>query len=351
MHRSAGRVFSLCKNQSLPGLLLVSLFAGVPAAHAGTLVSWLDDSAACVATLAGFNEDRPWLQLRIAEDRVTVMVESGGRDNVLATISCESDGGIAEGAAYAVPEAISGGIDLPDERLQRGAYDRAGLAALIERGRSLADVPEQIPSSLVVTSLALPEPVVQITISFDQPELRSLTFDSAGREIEDRSPPAASWEAPQVENAPSLGIEAPIRSGTQVMEYLRGALGSKTVVHRLIVDGGMVTAAYDDAAAGFVLRQWTVDGGTLVSGSPAAPIESQQAELYKRCSRPATAGELPGAFEHLHKKLGKRIDGAMMLILDCYANGGKAIEWELLGGDGKVVEGQPLMQEKFPFKP
>lgn len=337
---------------SLLGLLLVGLVAGVPAAHADTLDSWLDDSAACLATLAGFNEERPWLQLKIAEDRVTVMVESGGRDNVLVTLSCETDGqSIAEGAAYAVPEAMSGGTDLPDERLQRDAYDRGGLAALVERGRSLADAPEQIPLSLEVTSLALPEPIVQTTISFQQPELRSLSFDAAGREIEDRSPPDASWVPAETVTGPSLGIETPIRSGAKVMEFLGGVIGSKTVVHRLIIDGGMVTAAYDDAAAGYVMRQWTVDDGMLVGSGPPTPIEGQLADLYKRCSRPAVAAELPRAFEKLHKKLGARVDGALMLILDCYANGGKAIEWELLGGDGKVVEGQALLQEKFRFEP
>lgn len=333
-------------------LLLVGVVAGAPAAHADALGSWLDDSASCLATLAGFNEGRPWVQLKIKDDQVSVIVESGGRDNVLVTLSCESGGdGIAEGAAFAVPEEISGGTELPNERLQRGAYDRAGLAALVERGRSIAGVPEQIPSSLVVTSLALPEPVVQTTLSFEQPELRTLTFDSAGREIEDQSPPEASWVAPTVKSAPSLGIEAPIRSGTQVMEFLRGALGSKTVVHRLVVDAGMVTAAYDDATTGFVMRQWTVNDGMLVGSTPATPIDSQLGELYKRCGRPATADELPAAFKNLRKKLGARIDGAIMLILDCYANGGKAIEWELLGGDGKLVEGQALLQEKFRFQP
>ncbi len=331
---------------------LAGLLACVPAVQAEGLESWLDDSAACVATLAGFNEGRPWLQLKIADDRVTVMVESGGRDNVLATLSCGGGGdGISEGAAFAVPEEISGGTDLPDERLQRNAYDRAGLAALVERGRSLADVPEQIPLSMVVTSLALPEPVVQTTLTFGQPGPRSITFDSAGREVEDRSPPEASWLAPKAENKPSLGIQEPIRSGVQVMEFLRGVLGSNTVVHRLIVDGGMVTAAYDDATAVYVLRQWTVDEGMLVGSGPATPIDAQLAELYKRCSRPATAGELPGAIEKLLKKVGKRIDVAMMLTLDCYANGGRAIEWELLGGDGKMVAGQPLLQEKFRFEP
>jgi len=338
--------------QSLLRLLLVGLVAGVPSAHADALGSWLDDSASCVSTLVGFNEGRPWVQLKIEDDRVTVFVESGGRDNVVATLSCVGGGdGISEGAAFTVPEEISGGTDLPDERLQRGAYDRAGLAALVERGRRLADVPEQVPLSLVVTSLALPEPVVQTTISFEQPELRNVTFDSAGREIEDRAPPESSWVTPKVESAPSLGIAEPIRSGAKVMEFLRGVLGSKTVVHRLIVDTGMVTVAYDDAAAGFVLRQWTVDEGTLASSDPARPIDKQLSELYKRCSRPATAGELPGAFENVIKQLGKRIDVAMMLTLDCYANGGKTIEWELLGGDGKIIEGQPLLQEKFRFQP
>lgn len=340
------------KDQSLLGLLLVGLVAGAPAAHAAALGSWLDDSASCLATLAGFNEGRPWLQLKIAGDRVTVIVESGGRDNVLVTLSCVGGGdSIAEGAAFAVPEEISGGTDLPDERLKRNAYDRAGLAALVERGRSLANVPEQVPSSLMVTSLALPKPVVQTTLSFEQPESRTLSFDSAGREIEDRSPPEASWVAPTVESAPNLGIEAPIRSGTKVMEFLRGALGSKTVVHRLVVDTGMVTVAYDDATAGYVLRQWTVDDGMLVASNPATPIDKQLGELYKRCSRPATADELPAAFENLRKKLGARIDVAIMLTLDCYANGGKTIGWELLGGDGKLAEGQPLLQEKFRFQP
>ncbi len=336
----------------LPGLLLIAMAGSMPAAHADALGSWLDDSASCLATLAGFNEGRPWLQLKIENDRVTVMVESGGRDNVLVTLSCVGGGdSVAEGKAFQVPEEISGGTDLPDERLPRNAYDRAGLAALVERGRSLAEAPKQVPSVLVVTSLALPEPVVQTTISFEQPGFRTLTFDSGGRVIEDRAPPESSWLAPKVEYGPSLGIEAPIRSGAKVMEFLRGALGNKTVVHRLIVDAGMVTAAYDDATAGYVLRQWTVDEGMLVGSTPASPIDRQLAELYKRCSRPATAGELPAAFEKLHKKLGERIDAAIMLTLDCYANGGKSIEWELLGGDGKLVEGQPLLQEKFRFQP
>ena len=334
------------------GLLLMSTVAGAPAAHADAVGSWLDDSATCLSTLAGFNEGRPWVQLKIVDDRVTVMVESGGRDNVLVTLSCVGGGdSVAEGKAFQVPEEISGGSDLPDERLPRNGYDRAGLAALVERGRRLAEAPEQIPSSLMVTSLALPEPAVQTTISFEQPELRTLTFDSTGRVIDDLAPPESSWVAPKVEYGPSLGIEAPIRSGAKVMEFLRGALGSKTVVHRLIVDAGMVTAAYDDAAAGYVLRQWTVDEGMLVGSTPATPIDSQLAELYKRCSRPATAGELPAAFDKLHHKLGERIDVAIMLTLDCYANGGKTIEWELLGGDGKLVEGQPLLQEKFRFQP
>ena len=336
----------------LPGLLLAGLAAAAPAAHADALGTWLDNSAACLATLNGFNEGRPWLQLKIAPDRVTVQVESGGRDDVAATLICEGGSdGIAEGAAFAVPNEISGGADLPDERLDRDAYDRAGLSELVKRATSLADVPEQVPQLLVVTSLALPAPVVQTTVTFDQPAARSVTFDAAGREVEDRAPPEASWVAPAVVSTPTLGIETPIRSGETVMEFLRGVLGSTTVVHRLIIDGGMVTAAYIDAAGAFVLRQWTVDEGMLAGSGEPSPIEAQQAELYKRCSRPATVGELPAAFGKLHKRLGKRIDGAMMLVLDCYANGGKAIEWELLGGDGKVVEGQALLQEKFPFQP
>ncbi len=336
----------------LPVAVLAVLAAAAPAAHADAFATWLDDSAACLATLNGFNEGRPWLQLKIAPDRVTVLVESGGRDNVAATLICEGgDGGIAEGPAFAVPDEISGGADLPDERLDRNAYDRAGLAALVERAISLASVPEQAPQSVVVTSLALPTPMVQTTVSFDQPAARSVTFDAAGHEVQDRAPPEASWVAPAVVSTPSLGIETPIRSGATVMEFLRGVLGSTTVVHRLILDGGMVTAAYIDPAGAFVLRQWSVDEGNLSGTSEPSPIEAQQAELYKRCSRPAKVGELPAAFGKLHKRLGKRIDGAMMLVLDCYANGGKAIEWELLGGNGKVVAGQPLLQERFPFQP
>jgi hypothetical protein len=336
----------------LSGFLLLGVAAAAPVANAKSLDAWLDASVACVETLAGFNEGRPWLQLKFADDRVTVMVESGGRDGVMIALSCVGGGeSIAEGGAFLVPAQISGDSDLPDERLPRNAYDRAGLAELVERGRSLAEAPEQPPLSLVVTSLALPGSMVQTTIAFEQPQFRSLTFDATGRVIDDQAPPESEWIAPPVEYGPSLGIEAPISSGAKVMEFLRGSLGSKTVVHRLVVDTGMVTAAYDDAAAGYVLRQWTVDEGMLVSSNPPSPIDGQLAELYKRCSRPATAGELPSAFDRLHKQLGERIEVAMMLTLDCYSNGGKAIGWELLGGDGKVVEGQPLLQEKFRFQP
>lgn len=332
--------------------LLLGTAAASPDASANSLDAWLDDSVACIETLAGFNEGRPWLQLKFADDRVTVMVESGGRHGVMIALSCVGGGeSIAEGGAYVVPEQISGGSDLPDVRLPRDAYGRDELAQLVELGRSLVEAPEQPPFSLVVTSLALPQSIVQTTIAFEQPDFRSLSFDPAGRVIDDLAPPESEWMAPPVEYGPSLGIEAPIRSGTKVMEFLRGSLGSKTVVHRLVVDTGMVTAAYDDAAAGYVLRQWTVDEGMLVSSTPASPIDQQLAQLYKRCSRPATAGELPSAFDRLQKQLGERIDVAMMLTLDCYSNGGKAIGWELLGGDGKLVEGQPLLQEKFRFQP
>lgn len=335
---------------SLLLVLALGTFMAAPPAHADALGDWLEASATCVETLAGFNEGRPWVQLKIADGQVSVLVESGGRDNVLVELSCSSDG-MGEGGTYEVPEAISGGDDLPDERLARDAYDRDGLAALVERGRRLAGVRGQVPTSLVVTSLAVPEPTVQTTVGFGAPDHRSVNFDASGREVEDRVPPQSSWTEPVVDEQPSMGIESPIRSSAKVMAYLEGALGSKTVLHRLIVDGGMVTAAYDYAAAGYVMRQWTVDGGSLDGSSPASPIDAELAKLYKRCSRPATIGQLPAAYANLGKKLGKRIDAAIMLTLDCYANDGKAIQWELLGGDGKLVEGQPLLQEKFPYQP
>lgn len=333
-------------------LPLAVSFTGTQAAQANTLESWLDDSATCLASLAGFNENRPWLQLTIAGDRVTVIVESGGRENVAVTLSCIRGGdAIAEGATYTVPEEISGGIDLPEERLQRNAFDRAGLATLVERGSGLAGVPEQIPLSLVVTSLSLPDPVVQTTLSFERPAFSTVTFDPEGQEIEDRAPPDTSWVAPMAEFKPTLSIEAPIRSSAKVMQFLRGALGNKTVVHRLVVDTGQVTVAYDDASNGYFMRQWSVDEGILVGRDPATPIDKQMGDLDTRCSRPATVDQLPTAFEKLSKKIGTRLDGAMMLILDCRADGGKTLQWELLGGDGQLVEGQPLLQEKFRFQP
>ncbi len=57
------------------------------------------------------------------------------------------------------------------------------------------------------------------------------------------------------------------------------------------------------------------------------------------------------ANENVIKRIGARMDVAMMLTFDCYANGGKTIDCESLGGDGKIVEGQSIPQQTFRFQP
>jgi hypothetical protein len=326
--------------------LLLSVVS--PAAFADALDDWLAAGASCVQTLAGFNEERPWLQLRFEEDAVTVLVESGGRDNVLVALRC-AGGGLSEGETYQVPQALSGGADLPDVRLPRDAYTREALAALVETGRRLTGARAQAPSSLVITSVAEPRATVLATVTFGEPTFRTVTFDPAGREVADTVPPIDDWTSPPVENRPSLGIETPIRSTADVLGWLVGALGTTAPVHRFIIDQGMVTIAYDDAQGRFVLQQWTVDAGNLRSSDAPQPIDAQLAQLYVRCKQPPRVAELPGAFAKLKPRLGKRLDAALMLVLECRNDSRKA-QWELLGGDGVVVEGQPLQQAMFPFE-
>jgi hypothetical protein len=330
------------------GLLAAVLLGAAGTAGATGLDAWLDASVECLQSLAGFNEERPWLQLRFEDDRTTVLVESGGRDGVLVALSC-GGGGFAEGDTFLVPAALSGGADLPDERLPRERYDRGRLADLVETGRRLTGARTQAPASMTVTAVMEPRDTVLTTVTFGEPTFRTVTFDADGREVADSVPAIADWAPPPVENRTSLGIETPIRSTPEVVEWLKGALGGTATIHRFIIDQGMVTVAYDDASAGYVLQQWFVDEGNLSSSGAASPISAELAELYVRCARPPRASELPGAFAKLAPRLGKRLESAMMLVLECRNDARKPI-WELLGGDGIVVEGQPLRQDQFPFE-
>jgi hypothetical protein len=194
-----------------------------------------------------------------------------------------------------------------------------------------------------------PRDTVLTTVTFGEPTFRTVTFDSEGREVEDSVPAISSWEPPPVENRPSLGIETPIRSSADVMRWLGGAIGSGSPVHRFIIDQGMVTVAYDDPSGGYVLQQWFVDEGNLRSTSAPSAITAELAELYVRCARPPRASEMPGAFAKLAPRLGKRLDSALMLVLDC-RNDARKPTWELLGGDGVLVEGQALKQDQFPLE-
>jgi hypothetical protein len=328
--------------------ILVLVLGTVGSAQAADLDAWLDAGTECLGSLAGFNEERPWLQLRFEDDRTTVLVESGGRDGVLVALSC-GGGGFAEGDTFLVPTALSGGTDLPDVRLPRERYDRARLADLVETGRRLTGARAQAPASMTITAVMEPRDTVLTTVTFGEPSFRTVTFDADGREVADSVPPIADWEPPPVENRPSLGIETPIRSSADVMRWLGGAIGSASPVHRFIVDQGMVTVAYDDPAAGFVLQQWFVDEGNLRTTSAPRAITAELAELYVRCKQPPRASEMPAAFAKLAPRLGKRLDAALMLVLECRNDARKPI-WELLGGDGVLVEGQPLRQDQFPFE-
>jgi hypothetical protein len=328
--------------------LALLLAAVAPVASADTLDAWLAASTSCVETLAGFNEGRPWLQLRFDDAAVTVLVESGGRDQVLVALRC-ADGGLSEGGTYRVPQALSGGADLPDSRLPRDAYTRDVLAELVETGRRLSGARAQEPVSMVITSVAEPRATVLTTVTFGEPIFRTVTFDADGREVADTVPPIGDWQPPEVENRPSLGIEAPIRSGAEVFGWLVGALGGTTTVHRLIIDQGMVTVAYDDPQGRYVLQQWTVDAGNLYSGDEPTPIDANLRELYVRCTHPPRTSELPGAFGKLKPRLGKRLDVALMLTMEC-RNKARKPQWELLGGDGVLVDGQPLHQLMFAFE-
>lgn len=326
--------------------LLLGLIASP--AHADVLDDWTAAAASCVQTLAGFNEERPWLQLRVDGARVTVLVESGGRDDVLVALACEA-GEFFEGDTYRVPQALSGGAELPDVRLVREAYDGEALAALVEAARRLAGVEAQVPASMVITSVVEPRATVLTTVAFEEPSFRTVTFDADGNEAEDTVPPVSEWEPPAIASRPSLGIESPIRSSKVVFDWLVGALGATTPVHRLVIDQGMLTVAFDDPEGAYVLQQWWVDEGNLRSSDEPRPIDAQLAELYVRCTRAPRVSEFPGAFGKLKPRLGKKLDAAIMLTLEC-RNDARKPQWELLGGDGVLVAGQALKQEVMPFE-
>lgn len=339
-----------CRGARVPAIAVVIPTAMAPAiASADVLEAWLDAQAECVQTLAAFNDDRPWLQLRLEGERATVLVESGAQDGVAVALSCSARG-LAEGRTYAVPAVISGGRELPDERLPRARYDRAHLAELLETGRRLTGLRVQVPAALVVTAVVQPRDTVLTTVTFGAPGFRTVTFDAEGREVADPVPDLADWEPPPAaDERPSLGVETPIRSLAEVTRWLAGAIGAATPVHRFIVDQGMVTVAYDDPAAGYVMQQWHVQDGNLGPIGAPSPVDAGLAGLYVRCTLPPRASGLSGAYAKLAPRLGRRLDAALMLTLEC-RNEARKPTWELLGGDGALNEGQALEQRSYPFE-